>query len=120
MSHHFARSISKRAAGTLTAQWPEVLALPRAASASLIELPALDQAPMRQLCISSDRPRLNAGNGKGDTGPGGQDTYRRVLVRLAGQLGLLARNARQENKLERLEGLISALRIIGAAIKDCE
>lgn len=85
-------SIAKRATGTLTAQWPEVLA-----------------------AKPSDQP---GASGKHRAGARlvGRERGAPSLVRrspsLKVQIGMMAREARREGKQERLEALVDVLRMI--------
>ena len=102
-----ARSIAKRAAGTLTAQWPEVLARTtrtssERASKATATLPAgcavqTTKRAMQAAVIASNR--------------------RRLLADLHKTLSMAAGQARRAGNTERLEGLRDALRAVSAAAK---
>ena len=98
-----AKSIAKRAAGTLTAAWPEVLAAP----------------------VPSDQPAGSAREPPGGTAVAGMP-YRgressypvRALTRLHVALGVEAAKARLAGQNERLAALVDALRLVRAAVKE--
>jgi hypothetical protein len=95
-----ARSIAKRAAGTLTAQWPDVLA------AAL--LPS-DQADVKP--VSSRRP-LTAHTRKQSERGASQVIRRSPLVRLWKEISSMVNPAKKAGQVERAETLIEVLRLI--------
>jgi len=100
ISPRMASSIAKRAAGTLTAGWPDVLAAPRASS--------------ERGCSRSQAGISASGGQLGSADEGGRSTYaeRPPLVRLRGAIGSMAQEARRTMQFDREEALIDVLRLI--------
>lgn len=97
-----ARSIAKRAAGTLTAQWPEVLAA---------RLVPSDRADGDRTCISRPQslsPLKRAGRGPQSLG------MRSPLRRLWKEMSIAVGEAKRAGQTERAEALIFALKRIAA------
>lgn len=88
-----ADSIAKRATGTLTAQWPEVLAAKPSDRA--VKVLARPHRSMRSA---------------------GSPTTRRALHSVRKEVGKLAGHARKNGMPARERALVEALRIIGAAL----
>ena len=105
-----ARGIAKRAAGTLTAAWPDVLALPLVASDSQgAEVAKPDGARAASSTKAGKRlPRLSLR----DADP--SDLSRRVGFRrgLHLRIGRWAGDARKAGNVERAEALADVLRLI--------
>ena len=103
----FARSVAKRAAGTLSAQWPEVLAvnlsLSKTANGETSSSPSL--VGRSQLVMATGRRAP-------------QTARRSPLSTIIKQLSNMAGAARKAGQTERLEALIDALRIIAAPYKN--
>lgn len=101
----FARSIAKRAAGTLTSQWRDVLALPAAAASE-----------------SADGHSWNRQSGEAETvGPasrrGASQVRRRAPVRfLHNAVGRMAGEAKRAGDIARHEALRDVLRLIGKTL----
>ena len=101
IDERFARSIAKRAAGTISAQWPELLA-------------AKDRPPVNG-SFSADQRRATVGfqTCKARQKRGGDNLGRRPsLKKIRIQLGCLAREARKIGNEAREEAFVEALRII--------
>lgn len=104
----FARSVAKRATGTLTAQWPDVLALPREASDSAnAKLHGGARAPDGDIGFH----RLSGRGGSHRIS--GRPSFRRLHL----ALGRLAGDARRAGNMDRYAGLVDALRMVGAVLK---
>ena len=98
---YMARSISKRAAGTLTAQWPDVLAASLKLSEGIAGSFVNTQSPVV--------PYLGQGRPKG----GRRTCLRRPpLFRLWKDLAKRVGAAKRSGKLERAETLIEVLKVI--------
>lgn len=95
-----ARSIAKRAAGTLTAIWPEVLAAPLLASSDLTE--GKPSHPLSRVrCGSTSAAR-------GASQPRKATPYRRLIREISQRIG----PAKRAGQIERAETLIEVLRVI--------
>lgn len=114
----FARSVAKRAAGTLTAQWPDVLALPAAyagapeaqSGCTLNHSGALASHALRgQESRASQTEKAPRGKGERRSRPS--------LRFLHNALGNAAMRARREGDAALLADLRTALRAVGAAIQ---
>lgn len=95
----FARSVAKRAAGTLTAGWPEVLAT--VASSDLMDA----QTPMHPSRGTEIRASVFR------RGPS-QPLRRSPLRKLWGRLSYLAGQAARSGQTERYETIVEILRIV--------
>lgn len=94
-----ARSIAKRATGTLTANWPDVLAAPRALSESAASQSLTGGA--------TSGTHVNAtGGGRAST------RVRAPLAVLHGAIGSMAAEAKRTHQHDRAEALIDVLRLI--------
>lgn len=103
--NRFARSVAKRAAGTLSAQWADVLAMPRVAPSDQgVEL-ATDSMHLRR--SHSSRP--------GERGRS-QRVRPPPLSRLHRRIGFLAGQAQRAGQIERHAALVEVLRLVGAEI----
>lgn len=102
LSPAVARSIAKRAAGTLTAQWPDVLAARSALS---------DRADGDTWCIS--RPQLSDTRSKAGRGPSYRPR-RSPLQKLWKEIAMEMRKAKDIGPPGRAEALIEVLRRIAA------
>lgn len=105
-----ANSIAKRAAGTLTAGWPDVLATPRVASSEMV------------VCVDTVGPPPPPHSGSVASSPSRRTashlTRRRAPLRVvAAAVGRLAGPAKRAGHTARYEALVEALRIIGAEMK---
>jgi hypothetical protein len=115
----FARSVAKRAAGTLTAQWPEVLALPRAASVcALSKIQEGGAATMSRIqrggaTGSSEHPR-GAGYARASRGWGGSDVIeaRPSFKRLHKELSKIAGEYRRAGEIEPYNAIVRVLRLV--------
>lgn len=102
-----ARSIAKRAAGTLTSQWGSVLAAPSPSEKAT----ALLQDPSRPASDGTTSGTRGASVGRGDTKP----LKRRSPFKLAhGAIGRLAGEAKRAGQVERHAALADALRVLAA------
>lgn len=105
-----ARSIAKRAAGTLTSSWSEVLA---ARQASSEQDGAHGLSGLRPARGSRRSDRANRGaplrGGRSNRPP-----RRSPLKLLHNQVGALVRPAKHAGQSERVEALVEVLRLIGA------
>jgi hypothetical protein len=100
ISPHHRRSIAKRAAGTLSAQWPEVLAAPSASSES-------------GAALTLTRPRRRSSHVLKAAGREVPQRYQRFpLRRLISELARPIRDLKLSGQAERAEAFIDALRII--------
>lgn len=105
LSNIAARSIAKRAAGTLTAQWPDVLAANSTTPS--------DRAGNETYASSRPLPaHRTKRSGRGASKPVGG---RSPLSRIKTKLGIMAGEARRAGAAARLEALADALRIIAAS-----
>lgn len=102
-NRRLANSIAKRAAGTLTAQWPDVLAAPMALSDS-----AGDSASKRQPSSAQIWKRMRRGPSR--------FTRRSPLLFAHNAIGALAKEARANSQVQREAALVDALRIIGGLL----
>ena len=102
-----AHSIAKRAAGTLTAGWPDVLALPLAASDSGSGLVAGRPYPSSAQVVK--RVRRGSLTARYQRSP---------LLRAQNAIGFLAGRARRVGQIEREAALVEALKIIGGMLRD--
>lgn len=106
----FARSAAKRAAGTLTAQWPDVLAAKPSEKVDVRGSQYIDRADgvicrTPKASRASHRPKA--------TGRGSPQLHRRSpLPRLIKHLSILAGDARRSDNSERLAAIIEILRIM--------
>lgn len=101
----FVTSIAKRAVGTLTAEWPSVLAVP---------LVVRSESDGRARAKSASRLGGEDQRRAGGTSYSG---WRSPLARLHKAVGLKAGEARRAGQTERLEALIEVLRMLAAAIE---
>lgn len=103
VSDRTARSIAKRAAGTLTAQWPDVLA---------IQQPGSSDSQDGETGLSHPGPGKTTER-DGSSGRGASQRSRRSpFPRLYKELSWRAGAAGHEGRIERRETLIEILRII--------
>jgi hypothetical protein len=110
-SRNFARSVAKRAAGTLTAQWPDVLA----ASSPSDQTAGDTMGSPRSLGAHLRKRQGSGGHGHSRSDENGgrlRCSRRPPLRRLQVEIGILARNARKAEQFDRLEALVDALRLI--------
>lgn len=98
-----ARSIAKRAAGTLTAQWPDVLAAKSSTPS--------DRAGQDRYVSSRPLPAHLAK--RSERGPLHR-SKRSPLYLLRRQLGIMAGEARRAEKTERFDALADALRTLAS------
>jgi len=121
-----ARSIAKRAAGTLTAQWRDVLAISMISSDGLGQTPAhLDSRPESHW---SQNPGARGGDilGSPSRHQGGAQgikphpVLRRIIKELSLKVGEYKRRGLLSQNLDHIkaEGLIEALRIIDRLMKN--
>jgi hypothetical protein len=96
-----ARSIAKRAAGTLTAQWRDVLASPERAPSDRASRQAYHGSRLRDWSVS-------------DGCGAAQRTRRAALRSLRNTVGALAGGARRAGQTERYAALVEVLRLIAA------
>lgn len=103
VDERFARSVAKRAVGTLSAQWREVLAAPAPSSSG------------------AGRPYTNPPrNGSDHLGArGGRHSYHAGprFAPVIREISKLIRPAKLAGQTERAEALIDVMRIIGAIVK---
>jgi hypothetical protein len=98
----FARSVAKRAAGTLTANWPDVLAAPRAVA-------ELSDMSGSQVGIASANRFYCRKPARGAASP----TEGRAPLRfLHGRIGRMAGDARRSGDIARHAALVDVLRIV--------
>jgi hypothetical protein len=103
----FARSVAKRAAGTLTASWPEVLAA-RSASSDRVLSQTLTAAPAGV--------RSNDGHLK--RGPLTVRYRRSPLIDLWSEISKKMHGIKRSGQIERYEALVEVLRLIAAKHKE--
>jgi hypothetical protein len=101
---NMARGIAKRAAGTLSAQWAEVLAAPPS-----------DQAAPATGCNHERNVLLVRGEGRRE---GAFSGLRRSLFLLHKKLGFMAGQARRAGDIERHKALADALREIAKMMSE--
>lgn len=111
---NFARSVAKRAAGTLTAGWPEVLAA-RSASSDVAASPTLGESHGREANGLSRRRSVSRSSVQ--RGAVKTRDRRSPLKKLWKQCAYLAGAAKRAGNEERRQALIEVLRIIAAAQK---
>lgn len=107
LDHRFVKSIAKRAAGTLTATWPEVLAAPTKPS----DQPGAGygiRVPGGGISDATTRSR------RGRVTP----VLARSLKRLHVKVGVLAAQARYAGQSERYNALVDALRLVRLEIDE--
>ncbi len=105
LPEYAARSIAKRAAGTLTAQWPEVLAMSSTSSDSAVDVTCLTSQPL------PGRSLHRAGRGALTRG------QRTPLSKVKIRLGIMAGEARRAGDTARFEALADALRVVASVEK---
>lgn len=103
LDEQIARSIAKRATGTLTAQWPDVLAA--------VSSPPSDHGTAILASRRSSRMSLRVCSGT-VSGERHRCNRRSPLRELRKQLGLMAGWARKAGHLERASALADALRVL--------
>ena len=106
-SPRLGRSIAKRAVGTLTAAWPEVLALPQQAASESAKggsTGSSGAASATELCKSAR------------WGRGHRFRDRASLRRVHKELSARAGDLRRSGQTERLTGIIEALRLIAVEL----
>jgi len=103
--HNFARSVAKRAAGTLSAQWPEVLAA---------EMPS-DRAKAENLRPASPSFANPAKRAKRGAAQLSSRTPPSTFKKLYTRLGIMAGMARKSGNQERADAIADALRVVAAA-----
>ncbi len=108
-----ARSIAKRAAGTLTAQWPEVLAATSKPSGNAQPLGVRELGTTLRTLDDPGVGTDGLSSGKANRGRGAPQTLRRSpLVKVWGQLAILTGEAKRNGQHERANALIEALKIV--------
>lgn len=107
----FARSIAKRATGTLTSQWPE-LAAPSPSERGVL-LAVTDKAPQHVVGLPATRERRERGAFQTAL-PGRR---RSPLKFLHDRIGAMCGEAKHAGQHERAEALKEVLRLIGAERK---
>jgi hypothetical protein len=100
ITHRMARSIAKRAAGTLTAQWPDVLTAKRSPLVMVerARLTALEQIVSR---LTKERSRSASGLSR-----------RAPLLLLRGQIRHMMKAIKNSGNVERANAMIEVLRMI--------
>jgi hypothetical protein len=97
---HHRRSIAKRAAGTLTAQWPEVLA-------------AASRAPESGVGLTVSRPHRQSSHRMKAVGRGAAEGYQRFpLRRLIAEIARPIRDLKLSGQTERARAFVDVLRTI--------
>lgn len=104
ISPRMARSIAKRATGTLTAQWPDVLAAPEASSE-----PCARTATRPRVQLPS--PARNGSVGGGAAGWKGRPSLRHIRY----AIGAMAGEARRAGQKQRHAALVDVLRLLAGA-----
>ena len=102
----FARSVAKRAVGTLTAAWPDVLAVSLSPSETASSQVVKGSPSGSQLCKDRKRGALSAPR-----------TVLPTLYRIHKKLGIMTGWARKADHDARAGALADALRVVGAEIK---
>lgn len=105
IDRRFAPSIAKRAAGTIVAGWPDVLA---ASAVSMAGADTLLTEPAACGCQGTNTHKWGASHCQ----------RRAPLPLLFQQIGKLAQTANRSGQTERHQALVDALRLIGAARDD--
>lgn len=104
LPHRFARSVAKRATGTLTAQWAEVLAA---------------QMPSERVAAHFDKRRpARAQVWKHEQSAPAHRLSRGAFNLLYKRIGAMAGAARRDGDDARLAALVDALRVVTLAQKD--
>lgn len=106
LRHEMARSIAKRATGTLTSQWREALAAKPSESADF----SLVRRKEGQICGSRPTERKSKGSVAETSRVGAK--RRSPLRLLHNHLGALVKEAKHEGRTERVEALQDALRLL--------
>jgi hypothetical protein len=114
ITDHFARSIAKRAAGTLSSQWPAVLAARSVPSDRSGRQPARNDRS-----TASHSAKMPSVTDLGQSPKGRRHRYVRrrpgsPLVSLWGQISCMIRPAKDRGQTERVAVLIEVLRMISA------
>lgn len=114
LTDRFTRSIAKRAAGTLTAGWRDVLAAPMTPSArgSGLTLRRAEPDEHSDLMGNVRSRRSLRRKGVGDQGGGVSSLRRSPYFRIKKQLGIRAGQAKRANQPELYETIVEALRAI--------
>lgn len=115
LDERLARSISKRAAGTLTAGWPTVLAAPRAWSEGASGQP-LDQSATGANTLGLRSDRVVARSANGSKRGASQVRWRTPLVLLHRALVAGVGPAKRSGQMERAEALIDVMRLLSAVM----
>jgi hypothetical protein len=102
---HVARSIAKRAAGTLTAQWPDVLAARELSVSGGMSLVGRGRRQAAQPLKRAGRGALRSVHG------------RSPIIRLRSQLARQMRDVKNSGNTERAEAFIDVLRMIAALLE---
>ena len=97
----FARSVSKRAVGTISASWPELLAASSPSGA--------ERSVSHPLRNGSDHCKARGGRHSRSAGP--------RFAPIIREISKLIRPAKLAGQTERAEALIDVMRIIGAIVK---
>jgi hypothetical protein len=106
------RSIAKRAAGTLTAAWPSVLALPLVASDRGDDYLGIISANVRPPCEPSvDRSGTNR------SGDASYRSWRIPVRRIAAAIAYETGQAKRAGNTERAAALIDVLRLLDDVLK---
>lgn len=126
----FARSVAKRAVGTLTAQWPEVLALPRGVASNRPDDSTASSGRASQISDGAQDGSLT--KGRAHRGSSSQVAHRAggsqlkkarlptSVKRLRMRIGLMAGEARKAGNVERYEAIADVLRMIADKQKRCD
>jgi hypothetical protein len=113
LTEKMARSISKRATGTLTSAWGSVLAAPQQRPSERRGGDYEAATPSRNVAVSVAAAGTGEPAGKGvrlsATGA--------PLVRLRGRLGAMAGSAKRAGQTERYEALVDALRALAEVME---
>jgi hypothetical protein len=111
----FARSVAKRAVGTLSAEWAGVLAAPyqRPSDGSTEQITNRSTTSGGQVANRRGRARLR----KRDLPSGSEINEARVLRKTHVTLGRLASVYRRQGPADRYEDILAALRAVGVLLK---
>lgn len=116
LNEYMARSIAKRACGTLTAQWPDMLAAKSvkgfAPSDSDGRLTSLRRRPGGSQVFTGRPADLHPATGRRR----GVPCYSGALPALYRELGIMAGQARRAGNIERLAALADVLRMLSKVI----
>jgi hypothetical protein len=105
----FAKSVAKRATGTLTAQWPEVLAATTPSGKAV-----------REYCKDTRRRRKAQPAKPNGRGAVAAPTSRALLRKLHARVSKMISEPKRAGNTERMNGLIDVCRLLSRLIEEME